>query len=168
MAIENMNDLFVHTLKDTYYAENRILKALPMMAQKASSEELRDAFETHVVETQNQVERLKQVFAMVGEEAAGEQCPAMDGIITESEKLMEEITDASTLDAAMIAAAQAVEHYEITRYGTLVSWAESLGYDDAIALLTETLEEEKDTDEKLSDLAESNINPEAIEKMADQ
>ena len=163
MSIENMNDLFVHTLKDIYYAENQILKALPKMSKKTESPDLKAAFDAHLTETKGQVERLKEVFKLVGEKPAGEECPAIEGIIKEAEELMEEIEDANTLDAAMIAAAQAVEHYEITRYGTLASWAGELGLDDAAALLEETLAEEKATDLKLTELGESRINAMAID-----
>lgn len=166
MPIENMRDLFVHTLKDIYFAENQILKALPKMSAKAGSPDLKDAFDTHLEETRGQIERLNQVFGMLDESPAGEECPAIVGIIRESEELAEEIKDVTTLDAAMIAAAQAVEHYEITRYGTLATWAEELGLDDAADLLRDTLEEERATDEKLSDLAEARVNPDAIEQMA--
>lgn len=163
MSIQNMNDLFVHTLKDIHYAENQILKALPKMSKKASSPELKAAFDAHLAETKGQVERLKDVFKLVGEKPAGETCPAIKGIIEEASELMEEIEDTNTLDAAMIAAAQAVEHYEITRYGTLASWAGELGMNEAAALLEETLAEEKATDLKLTELGESRINAMAID-----
>ena len=163
MSIENMDDLFLHTLKDIYYAENQVLKALPKMAKKASSPELKEAFETHRTETEGQVQRLENVFKLLGKKPAGETCPAIDGIIEEASELMDEIEDANTLDAAMIAAAQAVEHYEITRYGTLVSWAGELGLDEAAAILEETLAEEKATDLKLTELGESRINAMAID-----
>lgn len=166
MAIESMQDLFLHTVKDIYFAENQILKALPKMSAAANSAELKDAFDSHLLETEGHVERLKQVFELLGEKPAGEECPAIEGIIEESEELMEEIEDANTLDAALIAAAQAVEHYEITRYGTLVSWAGELGLDEVAALLLETLEEEHAADAKLTDLGESRINAAAIEDSA--
>lgn len=167
MAIQDLSDLFAHTLKDIYYAENQIIKALPKMMEASTSDELKEAFATHLEETQAQIERLVQVFGIIGEKPAGDKCPAIEGIITEAEDLMEEIEDDTTLDAALIAAAQAVEHYEITRYGTLATWAEELGYDEAKELLGQTLEEEIATDELLSDLAESTINPEAFEELAD-
>ena len=162
MPVKNLNDLFVHTLQDIYYAEHQILKALPKMAKKARSSPLRQAFEAHEAETREQVTRLEEVFRLAGAEAEGETCPAIDGIIEEAEGLMEEIDDADTLDAAMIAAAQAVEHYEIARYGTLVSWAESLGIQEAVDVLRRTLAEEKDTDSKLTRLAEDQLNARAV------
>lgn len=161
MKIENLNDLFLHTLQDIYYAETKITKALPKMAKKADSPQLAKAFEGHLVETKGQVERLETVFAMLGEKAKGETCPAIDGILKEADELMSEIKDGDTRDAAMIAAAQAVEHYEITRYGTLVSWAELLGHKDAAKHLAKSLEEEKATDLKLTKLAEGRLNKEA-------
>lgn len=161
MSIKNLNGLFVHTLKDVYYAENQILKALPKMAKKAHSAPLRTAFEEHLDETKEQVARLKQVFKLAGEPVQGETCPAIEGILEEAEELMDEIADASTLDAAMIAAAQAVEHYEIARYGTLVSWADLLGMDEAVDILRRTLAEEKDADAKLTRLAEDKLNERA-------
>ena len=161
MAISNLKELYVHTLKDIYYAEKQILKALPKMAKKANSDQLRQAFESHQRETEGQVKRLEQVFEMCGEKAKGEKCPAIDGIIGEAEELMGEIKDAETLDAAMLAAAQAVEHYEITRYGTLISWGELLGMRDASRLLEQTLTEEKNTDMKLTKIGESRLNRKA-------
>lgn len=161
MTISNLNDLYVHTLKDIYYAENKILKALPKMAKKADSAQLRTAFEQHLTQTEGHVKRLEQVFQICGEKPSGEKCPAINGIIDEAEELMGEIKDADTRDAAMIAAAQAVEHYEITRYGTLVSWSNLLGLKDAARILEQTLAEEKDTDLKLTRLAESRLNREA-------
>jgi ferritin-like metal-binding protein YciE len=168
MAIDNMQALFLHTLKDIYYAENQITKALPKMIDAATSDELKEAFETHLDQTNTQIERLEEVFKLLGEKASGEKCPAIEGIIKESEELMGEIKDESTRDAALIAAAQAVEHYEITRYGTLATWAEELQLDDIQALLLETLNEEHETDELLSDLAEARINPTAIETSASE
>jgi ferritin-like metal-binding protein YciE len=163
MTIQTMNDLFLHTLKDIYFAEHEIIKALPKMSAKATSPELKLAFDEHLAETEQHVERLEQVFALIEEKPAGEECPAIEGIIEEAEELASEIEDANTLDAALIAAAQAVEHYEITRYGTLTSWAEELGLDDAAALLSETLEEEHAADIKLTELGETRINAAAIE-----
>ncbi len=161
MAINNLQELFVHTLRDIYFAENQILKALPKMAAKAGSAELRKGFEAHKTETEGQVKRLEQVFELLGEKANGVKCHAIEGIIKEAEEIMGEVKDADTLDAGMIAAAQAVEHYEITRYGTLVSWAELLGHDEAKNLLRDTLAEEKDTDAKLTRLAEDHLNKQA-------
>ena len=160
-TIADLKDLFVHTLKDIYYAENQIVKALPKMAKHADSAQLRTAFEQHLVQTEGHVKRLEQVFEMVGEKAKGETCPAIVGIIKEADELMSEIKDPDTRDAAMIAAAQAVEHYEITRYGTLVSWANLLGMPEAARVLEQTLGEEKDTDQKLTKLGEGRLNREA-------
>lgn len=161
MAIDSLQDLFLHTLQDIYYAEKQIVKALPKMAKKADSAQLRTAFELHLTQTEGQVKRLEKVFELLGEKAKGEKCPAILGIIEEAEELMGEIKDADTRDAAMIAAAQAVEHYEMTRYGTLVSWSEQLGMREAGRILGETLAEEKETDVKLTKLAESRLNREA-------
>ncbi len=159
--IKTMDDLFVHTLRDIYYAENQILKALPDMIEKATSRELKDGFKTHLDQTKTHVTRLEQVFKMHGAEAKGVDCPAIDGIIEEADDVAGEIEDKVVLDAALTAAAQAVEHYEITRYGTLVAWAHQLGRDDCAAVLQRTLEEEKATDKKLTTLAESKLNRKA-------
>jgi ferritin-like metal-binding protein YciE len=159
--MKTLNELFEEGLKDIYYAEKAILKALPKMAKKASSEELAEAFNTHVEETEGQVQRLEQVFELIEAKPKGKKCPAIDGIIEEGEEVMKEAEDDTVRDAGMVAAAQAVEHYEIARYGTLAAWARKLGMDDAAELLEETLEEEKATDEKLTELAESEINIEA-------
>ncbi|MBK1665357.1 hypothetical protein CKO38_15350 [Rhodospirillum rubrum] len=161
--IGSLDDLFVHALEDIYYAEQKILTALPKMIEKATDSELREGFETHLHETQKQVERLEQVFANHGVEPKAAKCAAIDGIIDEAEDLAGEIRDTEVLDAALISAAQAVEHYEITRYGTLVAWAKRLGVDECAQLLEETLAEEKATDEKLSALAYSSINLRAAE-----
>jgi ferritin-like metal-binding protein YciE len=161
MKIENLNDLFVHTLQDIYYAEKKIVKALPKMVKKTDSPELAKAFESHLTETEGQIQRLDQVFEMCGEKPKATKCPAIDGILEEAEELMSEIKDPDTRDAAMIAAAQAVEHYEISRYGTLVSWSEQLDMKDAARTLSQTLDEEKQTDAKLTKLAESRINKKA-------
>ena len=158
MQIENLHDLFVHTLRDIYFAEQTIVKKLPKMAEKASNSQLKIALETHVAETKEHVLRLEQVFEMFGEAAKAEECPAIEGLTEEAEELVNAIDDAETRDAAMLAAAQAVEHYEITRYGTLVAWAEEMERGDAIALLRQTLDEEKATDVKLTELAESRLN----------
>lgn len=159
--IETMDDLFVHTLRDIYYAEHQILKALPKMIDKASSRELKGSLQAHLRETEGHVARLEQVFEMHGAEAKAIDCPAIDGILKEANELVGEVADKSVLDAAIIAACQAVEHYEITRYGTLVAWANELGRSDCAAVLSETLEEEKAADETLSDLAESRVNRQA-------
>jgi ferritin-like metal-binding protein YciE len=161
MKIENLSDLFLHTLKDIYFAENQIVKALPKMVKAADHKELARAFESHLAETKEQVTRLEQVFKLLGKKPEGEECPAIEGILEEAEELMKEIKDADTRDAAMIAAAQAVEHYEITRYGTLVSWGELLGLPDAVKLLSMTLKEEHGADSKLTKLAESKLNKQA-------
>lgn len=156
--IKDMNDLFAHQLKDIYYAENRIVATLPKMIQKASTPELKEGFETHLDQTKVQIQRLDKVFDLHGLEPESIKCPAIDGIIKEAEEVAGEIDDKKVLDAALIAAAQAVEHYEITRYGTLIAWAKELGADECAALLQETLEEERDTDRKLTALAESEVN----------
>jgi ferritin-like metal-binding protein YciE len=159
--IKTMDDLFVHTLRDIYYAENQIVKALPDMIEKAKDPGLRQAFQSHLGETKNHVKRLEQVFKMHGVEASGVDCPAIDGIIDEAEDVAGEVEDKRVLDAALIAAAQAVEHYEMTRYGTLVAWAKQLGRNDCASLLAQNLEEEKAADSKLNTIAESNINRKA-------
>ncbi|MFG1292661.1 YciE/YciF ferroxidase family protein [Xanthobacter versatilis] len=156
--IHSLDDLFVHTLRDIYYAERRILKALPTMVEKASSATLRQAFQSHLGETEGHVRRLEEVFRMHGVEASPVKCPAIDGIIAEAEEVASEVADPAVLDAALAAAAQAVEHYEITRYGTLVAWAKRLGRNDCATLLQRTLDEEKATDAKLTGLAETQVN----------
>ena len=161
MAEKNLQALFLHQLKDIYFAETTIVKALPKLAQAAKSEELRGAFAVHLKETEGQVKRLEQVFKLLGEKAQGVECKAIQGIIAEGDELAEEFKGGEALDAGLIAAAQAVEHYEITRYGTLLAWAKQLGMDEAATLLEETLVEEENTDEILSELAEEAINPAA-------
>lgn len=161
MNIANLEDLFSHTLEDIYFAETKLLKALPKMAKASDSTELAKAFESHLAETEEHVKRLEDVFGMLGKKAKATECPAIKGILEEGEDLMSEIKDADTRDAAMIAAAQAVEHYEITRYGTLVSWAKLLGHKDAAAVLEKTLKEEYAADDKLTKLAESRLNKQA-------
>lgn len=156
--IKNFDDLFLHQLKDIYYAEHQILKALPTMIDNASSSQLREALELHLRQTEHQVERLDQVFGMQGSAPEGVDCPAIDGIIEEAKDVTGEVADKSVLDAALIASAQAVEHYEISRYGTLVAWANRLGKPDCARLLEENLEEEKSADKKLTALAEQVIN----------
>ena len=155
---KTLDDLFLDTLKDIYYAERKILKALPKMARAASSSDLKAAFEKHKAETEGHVERLQQVFEIVGKRAQGKTCPAIDGIIEEGEELIEEFKGTPALDAGLISAAQAVEHYEITRYGTLKRWAEVLGMKDAVKLLDQTLSEESKTDEALTGLADASAN----------
>lgn len=161
--METFKELFQDTLKDIYFAEKAILKALPKMAKKASSKKLQMAFTRHHKETEKQVQRLESVFQMMGTKASGKRCPAIEGIIEEAEELMKEAGDDTIRDAAMLGAAQAVEHYEISRYGTLAAWADKLEMSDAAELLRATLEEERATDDKLTDLAESEINPEALD-----
>jgi len=156
--IETMDDLFVHTLRDIYYAEKQILKALPEMIEKASEPGLKQAFQTHLGETKNQVTRLEEVFRMHGVEAKGVDCPAIDGIIKEANEVVGEVDNKAVLDAALIAAAQAVEHYEMTRYGTLIAWAKELGHSSVVTLLNQTLDEEKATDKKLTSMAEAQVN----------
>jgi ferritin-like metal-binding protein YciE len=159
--IQNMNDLFVHTLRDIYYAEKQIVKTLPEMIEKASDPQLKDGFRIHLHETENHVKRLEQVFQTIGQKAQGVDCPAIDGIIEEAEEVTGEVEDKSVLDAALIAAAQAVEHYEMTRYGTLIAWANQLGRRDCATLLEQTLNEEKAADKKLTAVAESHVNRKA-------
>lgn len=159
--IKNMNDLFVHTLRDIYYAEKQIVKALPEMVEKANDPKLKQGFQTHLRETENHVKRLEQVFQSIGQQASGVDCPAIDGIIEEANDVAGEVEDKRVLDAALIAAAQAVEHYEMTRYGTLIAWANQLGRRDAVTLLQQTLDEEKATDKKLTEMAESQVNRKA-------
>jgi ferritin-like metal-binding protein YciE len=161
MAEKDLKALFLHQLKDTYSAEKAILKALPQMAEAARSEELKAAFGVHLKETEEQVRRLERVFQMVGVKPEEIQCRAIRGIIEEGREIQQEFMDGEALDAGLIAAAQAVEHYEITRYGTLLAWAKQLGLSEAEELLEETLVEEENTDELLSELAEEAINPAA-------
>ncbi len=156
--IQTMDDLFLHTLRDIYYAEKQIKKALPKMAKKAIDPALKAGFETHLEETKGQIERLEQAFELMGVKAKGVTCDAIDGILKEAESVMSEVSDEHVLDAAMVAAAQAVEHYEITRYGTLSTWATELGRADVAALLKQTLAEEEATDKKLSKLAKGHVN----------
>ncbi|WP_029003656.1 ferritin-like domain-containing protein [Azorhizobium doebereinerae] len=161
--IKTMDDLFVHTLRDIYYAEKRILKALPTMVEKASDPELKAAFRAHLAETEGHVKRVEEVFRMHGAEAKTVTCPAIDGIIDESEEIAGEVADKEVLDAALAAAAQAVEHYEMTRYGTLIAWAKRLGRADCAAVLQRNLDEEKAADRKLTGIAESKLNIRAAE-----
>jgi ferritin-like metal-binding protein YciE len=160
-AAKTLSDLFHDTLKDIYFAEKKILTALPKMAKAAQSPELKAAFEKHLDETEGQVERLEKVFAIIDKKPQGKTCDAIVGITEEGAEIMKEYKGAPSLDAGLLAAAQAVEHYEISRYGTLKAWAEKLGLDDAAELLGETLDEEKATDEALTEIAESAVNAEA-------
>lgn len=162
--IRTMDDLFVHQLEDVYYAEHQIEKALPEMMEKATDAELKRGLKAHLAETKRQIKRLDQVFKKLGQEPKGTECPAIDGIIEEANDVAGEIEDKEVLDAALIAAAQAVEHYEITRYGTLVAWAKQLGRKDVATLLTETLKEEVATDKKLTAMAKKSANPKAARK----
>lgn len=159
--IKTLDDLFVHQLRDIYYAEKQIVQALPEMIEKAKDPGLKQGFEAHLGETKNHVKRLEQVFKMHGVEAKGVECPAIDGIIEEADEIAGEVDDTNVLDAALIAAAQAVEHYEITRYGTLIAWAKQLGRQDCASVLEETLKEEKAADSKLTSLAERDVNVKA-------
>jgi ferritin-like metal-binding protein YciE len=161
MTVKTMEDLFVDTLKDIYYAEKHILKALPTMVKKATSKDLKKALENHRKETEGQVDRLEDVFKQLDVAARGKKCEAIEGIIAEAKSHMEDIEDPEVLDAGMIGSAQAVEHYEITRYGTLIAWAKQLGHDDAVALLEANLEEEKKADQLLSEIAETAVNQRA-------
>jgi ferritin-like metal-binding protein YciE len=159
--IKNMDDLFVHQLRDIYYAEKQITKALPKMIEQASDPQLKQGFQTHLRETENHVKRLDQAFELLGKKASGVDCPAIDGIVEEAEEVAGEVENKSVLDAALIAAAQAVEHYEMTRYGTLIAWAKQLGHSNVVSLLNQTLEEEKATDKKLTSMAEATVNRKA-------
>jgi ferritin-like metal-binding protein YciE len=156
--IVTFDDLFLHQLQDVYYAENQITKALPKMIDKATAPALKQGFTTHLRETEGQIARLEQIFELLGEKAKAVTCPAIDGIIKEANEVAGEIADKAVLDAALIASAQAVEHYEITRYGTLIAWANQLGRSEIAVLLKETLEEEYATDDKLTEMATSKVN----------
>jgi ferritin-like metal-binding protein YciE len=158
---KKLDELFHDTLKDIYFAEKKILATLPKMTKAAQNEELKAAFEKHFAETEGQVERLEQVFAMIEEKPQGKTCAAIVGITDEGAEIMKEYEGSPALDAGLLAAAQAVEHYEISRYGTLRTWAEELGLDEAVELLQATLDEEEATDEALTELAETVVNQEA-------
>src|ERR1044072_6438032 len=159
--IKSLNDLFLHGLQDLYYAENQILKALPAMIDNASNAQLREGFEKHLAETEGQVHRLRQVFELIDVDPKGEKCPAIDGILKEGCDLISEIDDADLMNVGLIAAAQAVEHYEITRYGALIAWATELGRTDVVPMFKANLAEEKATDQKLTQMAERRVNPKA-------
>ncbi|HEV7275438.1 MAG TPA: ferritin-like domain-containing protein [Devosiaceae bacterium] len=161
MADKTLNDLFLDTLKDIYYAEKQIVKALPKMAKAAQSSELKAGFEQHLEESEGHIERLEQVFEMLGKPARGKTCDAILGIIEEGKSIMDEFKGTDAIDAGLVAAAQAVEHYEIARYGTLKTWAQQLGMADAAKILDKTLSEEIATDQKLTKVAESNANRKA-------
>ena len=158
---KKLEELFHDTLKDIYFAEKKILSTLPKMAKAAQSEELKAAFEKHYTETEGQIERLEKVFAVIEKKPQGKTCAAIVGITDEGAEIMEEYKGSPALDAGLLGAAQAVEHYEISRYGTLIAWAEELGLDDAVSLLEETLEEEEATDEALTEIAKTAINQQA-------
>jgi ferritin-like metal-binding protein YciE len=160
---KNLHDLFLDTLKDIYYAENKILKALPKMEKAAQASDLQAAFKKHLGETKDQVDRLERIFKEIGETAKGKKCPAIDGIIKEGDEVAKDYKGSPALDAGLLAAAQAVEHYEISRYGTLKTWAKELGMTSAARLIDETLSEEKATDKNLSQIAESSVNDYAQE-----
>lgn len=152
--IKTMDDLFLHTLQDVYYAENQIVKNLPKMIDKVTNRELAGGLKGHLDETKKQVERLEKVFEKLGEKPKAVDCPAMDGILKEADEIAGDVADKEVLDAALIGAAQAVEHYEISRYGTLIAWAEALGHDEVVRLLNTNLNEEKAADKKLTTIAE--------------
>jgi ferritin-like metal-binding protein YciE len=155
---KTLDDLFLHTLKDIYYAEKKILRNLRKMEKAAKGEDLQQAFGTHREETQGQIERLEQVFEILGKRASGVTCEAINGILEEGEGIMEDFGDSEVADAAMVAAAQAIEHYEIVRYGTLKTFAEELGMKDAAKLIDQNLQEEKKTDQLLTGIAEARAN----------
>jgi ferritin-like metal-binding protein YciE len=161
-----LEDLFLDGMKDIYYAEKKITKALPKMAKAAESEELAAGLEKHLAETETQAERLEQAFERMGKPARGKTCPAIDGILEEGEEIMQEYKGAPALDAGLLAAAQSVEHYEIARYGTLIAWAEQLGMGEVAELLKATLAEEEATDEVLTQLGESGVNERAMQEAA--
>jgi ferritin-like metal-binding protein YciE len=156
--IKTMDDLFLHTLQDIYYAENKIVKSLPNMIANANDAQLKSGLQSHLGETKGHVQRLEQVFQMLGKTATSVDCPAIDGIINEAEDVSGEVENKEVLDAAIIAAGQAVEHYEITRYGSLIAWAKRLGRSDVAKVLEKTLKEEKAADKKLTTIAESKVN----------
>lgn len=161
--IKTFDDLFVHTLQDIYYAEKKIAKSLPTMIEKASDPQLKADFKHHLGETENHILRVEEVFKMHGAKPKTTKCPAIDGILDEAEEVAGDVADPHVLDAALIAAAQAVEHYEMTRYGTLVAWAKRLGRPDCAGVLAKNLTEEKNADSKLTKLAESKVNLQAAE-----
>lgn len=168
MSADNLREALVEEIRDLYNAEKQLVKALPKMAKGAESDELREAFETHLEETEGQVTRLERVFELLDEKPRGKHCAGMAGIVEEGSEKLQEDMEGSVLDAALIAAAQKVEHYEISAYGTAIAWAEALGLNDVVSVLNETLEEEKAADEKLSALAESGINQAATQGEMDE
>ena len=158
---KQLDELFHDTLRDIYYAEKKILSALPKMAKAAQNEDLRAAFEKHKTETEGQIERLEQVFELIEEKSQGKKCAAIEGILEEGQEIIKEFKGSPALDAGLVSSAQAVEHYEIARYGTLRTWAEELGLDQAVKLLQQTLDQEEATDQALTELAEAVVNQEA-------
>ncbi|MFW2341444.1 ferritin-like domain-containing protein [Brevundimonas sp.] len=166
MAEKTLNTLFHDTLRDIYYAERKILKSLPKMKRAAQSDELKAAFDKHEAQTEGQIERLERVFEIIDKTPRGKTCDAINGILAEGDEIAEEYKDNPALDAGLLAAAQAVEHYEITRYGTLKRWAQVLGLDEAVKLLDETLQEESQTDEDLTTIADARINDAALKDAA--
>jgi len=158
---KTLEDLFYDTLQDVYYAERKILKALPKMARAAQSPELKAGFEKHLEETEGQVERLEQIFELMGKRAKGKTCDAIEGILAEGEEIIEEFKGTHALDAGLISSAQAVEHYEMARYGSLKTWAQTLGLKEAVGLLDQTLQQETNTDKTLTKLANSSVNQKA-------
>jgi ferritin-like metal-binding protein YciE len=165
-APKQLDELFHDTLKDIYFAEKKILAALPKMAKAAQNEDLKAAFEKHLKETEGQVDRLEQVFELIDQKPQGKKCDAIMGIIEEGQEIAKEYKGSPALDAGLVAAAQAVEHYEIARYGTLRTWAQEMGLDDAASLLQKTLDQEEATDQALTKLAESTVNQVAQAKAA--
>jgi ferritin-like metal-binding protein YciE len=161
MSLKSMEDLFIHGLKDIYYAEKKLVQNLPKMAKKAESPALAQAITQHLQETEKQVARLERIFKLNDMDPKGKKCPGIEGLLAEGKEIMEEAADPATLDAGLLAAAQAVEHYEISRYGTLIAWAQELGMGESVSLLKDTLAEEKNADKLLSQLAESKLNREA-------
>ena len=159
--IKTLDDLFVHTIKDMYYAEHQITKALPTMIEKAQNPKLKEGFTHHLQETKQHIVRLEQVFKMLGQPAEGVTCEALDGIVAEAKQVMSDIADPSVLDVGMASSAQAVEHYEISRYGTLIALARQLGHTDCVSLFQQTLEEEKAADRKLTEISETQVNRKA-------
>jgi ferritin-like metal-binding protein YciE len=164
----NLQELLIEELRDIYHAEGQLLKALPKMAKAAQSERLKEAFERHLEETEQHVERLERAFESLGEPVKGKKCQAMEGLIAEGKEVIDEHSESPMLDAALICAAQKVEHYEIASYGTICTWADLLGLDEVSELLKETLDEEKTTDETLTEIAESEINAEAVTEQEEE
>lgn len=166
MATKTMNDLLITFMQDIYYAERQILKALPKMAKASDNEELKDALMHHREETQGQVDRLQKAFEAMGKRARGQTCEAINGLIEEGEEIVEEFEVGPTRDAGILASAQAVEHYEMARYGTIIAWAKAVGNEDVARLMQETLEEEKKADTTLNQLAQKRINQQAVRQAA--